>query len=121
MRFLIVLFVLISGFTFSQDKIFEAKVAKSADFTENKSRGEFYFSFPNATTKEAVDKNASFYTEFFTVQYDEKSHVVSIKMVQNDEKSRHIIKRFLIASKITQIEMDGTSYKVDEFYQQKIK
>ena len=121
MKFLIVIFVLVSGFSFSQDKIFEAKVAKTADFTENKSKGEFYFSFPDATKKEAVDKSAAFYTEFFTVQYDERSHLVSIKMVQNDEKSRHIISRFLIANKITQVNMDGTLYKVDDFYQQKIK
>ncbi len=121
MRFLIVLFVLVSGFSFSQDKIFEAKVAKTADFADNKSKGEFYFTFPAATDKQVIAKNAAFYTEYFSVQFDERSKLVSIKMVQNDEKSRHIISRFLISNKITQVEMDGTLYKVDEFYQAKIK
>jgi hypothetical protein len=121
MRFLIVCFVLISGFSFSQDKIFEAKVANSADFMTNKSKGEFYFTLPSTTKKETVDKNAAFYTKFFSVQYDEQSHLVTIKMVQNDENSRHIISRFLISNKISQINMDGTLYKVDEFYEKKIK
>ena len=121
MRFLIALFVLVSSYSFSQDRIYEAKVANSADFTANKSNGEFYFTFPAATTKETVEKNAAFYTKFFSVQYDEQSRLVTIKMVQNDEQSRHIINRFLIANKISQINMDGTLYKIDEFYQKKIK
>ncbi|MCE3295212.1 MAG: hypothetical protein K0R65_926 [Crocinitomicaceae bacterium] len=121
MKFLIVLFVLVSSFSFSQDKIFEAKVANSADFAANKSKGEFYFTFPSATKKETVAKNAAYYTKFFSVQYDEQSHLVTIKMVDNDQSSRQIINRFLISSNITQIEMDGTLYKVGEFYDKKIR
>ena len=121
MKTLILMFVLFTGFTFSQDKIFEAKVANPKQFQESKTSGEFKFIFPKETKKETIEKNAAFYTEFFTTQYDEASHIVTIKMLVNDAKSRQIINRFMISNRISQIEMDGVLFKVDEFYQKQLK
>lgn len=121
MRILVIMFVFFAGFSFSQDKIFEAKVANPKQFQESKTSGEFKFIFPKETKKETLEKNAAFYTQYFTMQFDEAKHVVTLKMLTNDSKSRQIINRFMISNKITQIEMDGVLYKVDEFYQKQMK
>jgi hypothetical protein len=121
MKTLFFIFLFLSTFSFSQDKVFLAKVEKSTEFAENKTKGEFNFLFPKQITQEQIDLNATYYKSFFTVSYDEKKQNVKIKMITNDEKSRHVLVRFFITSKISQIDMDGKSYKVDEFYQKHIK
>lgn len=113
--------LLLSVFSFSQDKVNEAKVVNSKQFQANKEAGEFKFVFPEITKKEEVERNAAFYKEYFSVIYDESTHSVTIKMVQNNEKNRQIIKRFFVSMNIKQIEMNGTSMQVDEFYQRQLK
>ncbi|MES2588942.1 MAG: hypothetical protein V4622_08180 [Bacteroidota bacterium] len=121
MKTLFFIFILASTFSFSQDKLFLAKVEKSSEFAENKTKGEFNFIFQKQVTKEQIETNASYYKSFFTVSFDEKKHLVSIKMLTNDEKSRRVLVRFFVTSKISQIDMDGVSYKPEEFYNKHIK
>lgn len=121
MKAILFLFVLVTSVSFGQDKIFEAKVANPTHFNESKNAGEFKFILPNATKKEDVNRAAEFYKTYFTVSYDENQHIASVKMLVNDSKSRQIINRFMISLKITQIEMGGVLYKVEEFYQKQLK
>ena len=121
MRYVVFLLILSVNVCFAQDKIFEVKVANSKQILKNRSKGEFTFIFPDATQKEVIEKNAANYTDHFTVSYDEKKHLVTIKMVKNDASSRQIINRFMISNRITQLEMDGQLYKVEEFYQKHLK
>lgn len=121
MKKILFLFLLVTGFSFSQDKIFEAKVTNPKKLESFKTSGELSFTFPSSTTKENIEKTAKYYTQFFTVTFDEKKSEVLIKMVNNDEKSRHIINRFLIANKISQVNLDGQLFKVEAFYETHLK
>lgn len=121
MKILMLMFVLFTGYSFSQDKIFEAKVVNPKQFQENKEKGEFKFLFPKATEKATLEKNAAYYTEYFTMEFDENKHIVTLKMTTNDSKTRQVVNRFMLSNKITQIEMDGVLYKVEEFYQKQMK
>lgn len=121
MKYAIFLLILSVNVCFAQDKIFQAKIANSKQIIKNKAKGEFTFVFPNTTEKELIEKNAANYADHFTVSYNEKKHLVTIKMVKNDASSRQIINRFLISNKITQLEMDDQLYKVEEFYQKYLK
>ncbi len=125
MKLLLVIFVFVGSIAFnqafSQDKIFEAKVVNPAKFSESKTAGVFEFMMPSATKKEILEKNAAFYVTFFTVSYDENTHIAKITMVNNDASSRQIINRFFVANKISQIEMAGTLFKVSEFYDKQLK
>lgn len=121
MKKIVFLFLICSSFSFGQHASSIAKVENSEKLSASKSSGEFYFTLPEELSPETIAKNAAFYTEYFTVDYDVKKHVAKIKMVQNTENARHIIVRFLVASQIKLIAMDNTQYKVEEFYQKFIK
>ena len=121
MKSILFLLLLVSSSVYAQDKVFLATVENSSEFLELKEKGEFNFIVSKQLTKEMVEKNAAYYTKMFTVELDERKHLLKIKMVENTENNRHIMSRFFITSKITQIDMDGKSYKVDEFYQKHTK
>jgi hypothetical protein len=121
MKLILSLFIFVGTYSFSQDKIFEAKVVNPLDFSESKGKGVFEFLFPDETDRVVISKSAAFYTSYFTVDFNETSKIVKITMVNNDSKSRQIMNRFFISNKITQIEMNGNLFKIDEFYHKHLK
>jgi hypothetical protein len=121
MKIIFFLFILVGTYSFSQDKIFEAKVINSQEFSSSKISGVFEFLFPSQTQKEVISKNADYYTSFFNVDYNDVTKIVKITMLTNDSQSRQIMNRFFISNKISQIEMNGKLFKVEEFYQKQLK
>jgi hypothetical protein len=121
MKSILFVILFVSTSVFAQDKVFLATVENSSEFNSLKEKGEFNFIVSKQMTKEMVEKNAAYYAKSFTVELDEKKHLLKIKMLENNENNRHIMNRFLITSKISQIDMEGKSYKVDEFYQKHTK
>lgn len=113
--------MLISSLSFSQDVTYTAKLENSAKFQENKVKGSFNFVFPKEITKDQIDKNAKFYTNHFQVKFTEKTNLVKIEMVNNDEQSRSIIKRFLISNRIKKIQIDNKELSIDQFYNEYLK
>jgi hypothetical protein len=106
--------------TFSQ----ENKVAHTngaAALTESKTSGTYTFILPEGTSAETVAQNAKYYTHYFTVSFNETNHEATIQMVTNDEKSRHVICRFLIASEVSFVHINGEDKSVEEFYQSYLK
>lgn len=125
MKYFLALFILLGSVslsnTFSQDKIFEAKVVNPAQFNESKTNGVFEFQFPTVTNKEVFMKNAAFYVNYFTVDFNTETTIAKITMLTNDAATRQFINRFMISNKISQIEMAGQLFKVSEFYEKKLK
>ncbi len=98
----------------------EAAVANSAGKTAleaSKTSGQYSFTLPESATPESVAKNAGYYTDYFTVAYDEASRVANISMVYNEPQSRIIIARFLSASGAREVEIDGVNYSIGDFIQ----
>lgn len=121
MKNLLILFVLISSLSFSQDVTYTAKLENSTKFQENKVKGSFNFIFPKEISKEQIEKNAKFYTNHFQVKFIEKTNLVEIEMVNNDERSRSIIKRFLISNQVKKIKIDDKELSIDQFYNEYLK
>ena len=93
----------------------------TSELVQSKSNGVYVFTLPKGTTAASVEQNAKYYTIYFKVNYVESTQEATITMVTNDEKSRHVICRFLIASGVEKVNMEGKDYSVDEFYQAHIK
>lgn len=104
----------------AQDAPKKAKVESAAKFEAGKSSGTYEFQLPASATAESVKKNSSYYTQYFTVNFDDKTKNAKVKMVQTDEKAKHVIVRFLVANGVTEVTMDGKDYHVEDFYQQHI-
>ncbi|MES2799024.1 MAG: hypothetical protein V4638_03345 [Bacteroidota bacterium] len=99
-------------------------VAVSPSKTEiaaGKTSGNFKFTLPEGTTAEDVAQNSKYYTHYFTVNYDAKSRVADITMISNDEKSRSVIIRFLVANSVEKLNIDGTLVSTGDYFEKYLK
>lgn len=111
------LFVLFSltSLSFAQEaELLVDSKGKSA-LMKSKDSGEFEFKFETSRTKESIEKAASFYTQHFTVDYNEEARVAKIKMVENTIASRVIISRFLSYNQVKFVKVDGENLNMTDF------
>lgn len=104
------------GFAFSQDKANTAKSSSKVVLAEGKTTGNYIIILPEGANAEQVKKNASYYQSSFTVDYLEKTREVRIKMIQNDDRNRHVIVRFLSACGVQYVAVDGKNLSTEEFF-----
>lgn len=119
--FLILAVMFFSSFSFSQQGEKEALTSGKEELVKSRGIGVFSFVLPKGNTKETVSDNAKYYTMYFTVSYNSEKNEVKINMVNNDEKSRHVICRFLVASGTEKVIVEGNSLNVEEFFQNYLK
>jgi capsule polysaccharide export protein KpsE/RkpR len=116
------LFVLIglSSFGFAQEANEIAQTGSKTEIVNSKVSGVYQFTLAHQTP-EGIEKSAEYYTNYFSVAFDEASKVATITMVTNDEKSRPVIIRFLTSAGIRYINMDGTVISNNEFMVEYLK
>jgi len=78
--------------------------------------GVFEIIMPSVTEVSEIDRTSSYYTNYFTVNYNEASRVATITMVQNDAQSRRVINRFLLSNGVKEILFDGNTYNINAFF-----
>lgn len=111
----------IASFSFAQDSKSTAVAQSSKDLVESKTSGNYIFTLPETVTSEDVAKNSKYYVHYFTVEFDDNTQQANIKMISNDDKSRHVIMRFLTANQIQNVQVDGKSYSLDQFFENYMK
>lgn len=124
MKTLFLTTILLLGVTmtsYGQEKLGTAISRSKSELAQSKTNGKYAFTLPSGTSSEKVQQNAKYYTNYFTVEYAAATNIASITMVTNDERSRHVICRFLIASGVDKINVDGTELPVEEFYTNYLK
>ena len=87
-----------------------------SELIQGKKDGKFSFILSEVYTENEVEQNSSYYKLYFSVSFDVNTHEAIISMKTNDEKSRHIISRFLTSFGIEYIKSDDTLYRIEEFY-----
>ncbi len=112
----IVLAAFLGGTAFAQQAPAKAKVESAEKFAAAKSKGTYEFQLPESVTAESVKKTSAYYTQYFTVNFDEKTKKAKLTMVQTDDKAKHVIVRFLVSNNVKEITMDGKDYSVDDFH-----
>ena len=113
MRFILVNVLLLVVFTSSAQKT--ATIESEKTVRDGVTAGVLSFTFPAEMTKEEVSKIASYYVQYFTVDFDESAHKSKIKMVENDARSRMIIMRFLTASGIDKVQVGNVLMSTTDF------
>lgn len=119
MRTLFLSFIAIVGFSaisFSQISSTVAVAQSKTELASSKETGKYLFVLPSGLTSEEVAKNAKYYTLYFTVDYNQANSEAKISMITNDEKSRHVVIRFLSACGVQTIRMDGSTISTEEFF-----
>lgn len=102
----------------AQEAVSIAKSEGKVALEQSKSSGSYMFEFPADISDERVVKSTGYYESYFAVDYDEEKNIAKIKLVYNEVDSRVVIMRFLVASGITHVEIDGTNITVYEFLEQ---
>jgi hypothetical protein len=105
-----------TAFGFTQAEREVAVVKNHQQLGHSKVSGEYTFILPEGITKKDVTHSANYYTHYFTVEFDESSRETRIKLIDNTEKSRHVIVRFLVSCGVQKVTSNGDSLAVDEFY-----
>lgn len=110
------IFIVAIGISFGQ-----ASVKSAADLTSIKESGKGQITLPSKLTKADVEAKAKYYTLYFTVDFDEKSKVATINMVDNSERSRAVIVRFLAACEIQTINVGSEAVNRDHLFERYLK
>jgi len=105
---------------YSQD-IRIANCASKTSLLEGKNSGKIVLRLPQSVTADEVKENAVYYERSFTVSFDEKTHDATFQMLVNDANTRRVILRFLAASQIQSVTVEGKTYSSSEFYENFLK
>jgi hypothetical protein len=89
---------------------------KQDDLVASRDQGKFVFIFPDAVTEEDIASSAVFYSNYFSIDYNISTKEVLLTMRTNDDKSRHIIVRFLTSCGISKVKVSEATYSLDEFF-----
>lgn len=110
-----------SAASFAQDKSSIAIGPSKSEINSGKTNGKFTFVLPEGTLGENVEQSAKYYTHYFTVEYSEKSREAKLTMVNNDEKSRSVIVRFLVANGVQKVNIDGALVEINDLFEKYLK
>ncbi|MBP6089900.1 MAG: hypothetical protein KA521_01490 [Crocinitomicaceae bacterium] len=115
--FFLTILAAVSFGTLSYSQEMKSVVTQSkSELAAAKNSGIFVFKLPVSVSSEDVAKNASYYVNYFKVDYNKVKSEAKVTMVTNDATSRRIIMRFISSCGINSYIVDGVSLKIDEFY-----
>lgn len=120
MKTLVSMLVILLTFSLSYGQE-TASVKSASDVISIKEKGKGHITLPSKLTREEVMSKAKYYTLYFTVEFDDKSKVVTISMVENTERSRAIIIRFLAACEVQTVNVAGEIMDRAQLYERYLK
>lgn len=97
-----------------------AIVQSTKDFQAQELKDIFTFTVSKDITAEQVKYQSAFYTDYFTVQFNEATHQLTFKMNDQDLKKRNIMRRMFAGLEVESVQFDGIFYTVDDFFQKHI-
>ncbi|TNF47709.1 MAG: hypothetical protein EP305_07110 [Bacteroidetes bacterium] len=119
--FALVSILTLSLTSYAQEHSGVVVASSKTELAASKENGKYVFQFPEGISSESVEQTTKYYTHYFTVQYDGSSRKAIVTMVTNDEKSRSVIGRFFVANGIDNVNVEGTSMAVGEFFENYLK
>jgi hypothetical protein len=119
--FLTFLLLLLATFSSTAQDSKSAICSKKADLLKGVETGRIEITLPETVLKDDVEKYAGYYKNAFTIDFNEKSHVVSILMVENNSSNRKVIMRFLAANQVQNVIVEDKLFLVNDFYENFLK
>lgn len=119
--FALVSILTLSLTSYAQEHSGVAVASSKTELAASKENGKYVFQFPEGISAESVEQTTKYYTHYFTVQFDGSSRKAILTMVNNDEKSRSVIGRFLISNSIEHVNVEGNLMTVGEFFENYLK
>jgi len=84
---------------------------------EAKTEGVFNFTFDSEFKIEDINSTAKYYTNYFTVSpvKTEGGMTVTIKLIEDNEMARRVVKRFFVSLEVKEVIVNGESIDIDKF------
>lgn len=79
-------------------------------------KGVFEISMPSSVSIDDINKNKEYYTDYFTVDYNDANKLATITMVDDSAKSRRVITRLLLSVGVKEVNVDGKDYTFNDFF-----
>lgn len=117
MKKLVYTLMLLVGFatvSFAQEANEIAVTEGSEELANSKADGDYVFVL-NGKTEGDITDAAQYYTLYFKVSFDEASQVAKLEMVENDQRARAVIVRFLVAAGFRNVDVDGKVISINDF------
>lgn len=117
MKKLVYTLMFLVGFTtisFAQEATEIAMSEGATELAQSKIDGDYVF-IVSGKTKAEISAASKYYEHYFTVDFNESSQTVKIDMVENDERGRPVIVRFLVASGVRYVNVDGKVISISDF------
>jgi len=115
------LLILAGGMVNAQESKPVAKVESAQKLTEFRKAGKYEFELPATASAEEVKKTAAYYTQYFAVAFDDKTKKATLTLTANENINRQVMERFLISNQVREIQLDGETYKVQDFFNKFVK
>lgn len=104
----------LSAAAFAQE-INQAKFTMSgAELKQALDKGEISFFFNKNMDADAVKKNAEFYPEYFSVNYDTNTGKATLKLTK-DDMAKLVVSRFMMSNGVSEVLIDGSTISVHDF------
>jgi len=99
----------------AQDAFDTAKTMGYDALVASKDSGKYVYILPPDTTDETVTKAAAYYKSYFTVNFNDAEKEATLNLNPNNEYSRLVMIRFLVASGVRYVNVDGENLELNEF------
>ncbi|MCR9172682.1 MAG: hypothetical protein NXI10_09335 [bacterium] len=107
--------------SFAQDVKNTAMSQGSEALLKSKETGTYLYTLPAGTTSEQVTKAASYYTNYFTVNFDETSREAKVEIIGDKAPSTQVMLRFLSGCGVMYVNVDGEDHQLNMFYADYVK
>lgn len=123
MRYLLaLLFVIQIQIFYAQTEQNTVVVAATlSEFENNLSQNSLSITFPSIADATKITSTSDFYTDYFTVQYNETTRVAKLHFLNNENISRLVTVRFLFSNNINFVNFNGNTYENTTFFEQYLK
>lgn len=123
MRYLLaLLFVIQIQIFYAQTEQNTVVVAATlSEFENNLSQNPLSITFPSSADVVKITSTADFYTDYFTVQYNETTRVAKLHYLNNENISRLVTVRFLFSNNINFVSFNGNTFENTTFFEQYLK
>jgi len=106
----------IVALSFAQDATNTA-ISEGADaLAKSKTSGVYNYVLPEGTTQDEVQKSASYYKEYFTVDYDNNTRKVTVNITGDEGSSRQVMLRLLSSVGALYVDVDGEVEQLNVHY-----